>query len=289
MSAVERRFYEEVTARVRSHCASMDIAQGFMLTIPQRQMCSSMAAACRAWQRRIDDAEIEELVWETFGDDATDAAKPTITPLIAELARAASDAGDYQSLRLHDSKFRVFWDQLSRYWQRYPDNKVVLFSYFRETLHYLKERLDEHGIKSGLIMGGMDKDAVLDEFQRPDGPRILLSSEVASEGIDLQISSLLVNYDLPWNPMRIEQRIGRIDRIGQAADAILIWNLFCEDTLDDRVYTRLLERLRIFEQALGFDRGSARDGDPRDELRTAATPSDARGRDRRHRAGSRRR
>jgi hypothetical protein len=128
---------------------------------------------------------------------------------------------------------------------------VVLFSYFRETLRYLAERFDEVGIASVVLMGGMDKDAVLQEFAKPGGARILLSSEVASEGVDLQFSSLVVNYDLPWNPMRIEQRVGRIDRIGQKADTILIWNLLYEETLDDRVCSRLFERLEIFTKALG--------------------------------------
>jgi hypothetical protein len=80
---------------------------------------------------------------------------------------------------------------------------------------------------------------------------VLLSSEVASEGVDLQFSSLVVNYDLPWNPAKIEQRIGRIDRIGQNEAKILIWNLVYADTLDDRVLERLFDRLNIFKTALG--------------------------------------
>src|SRR5258708_29836554 len=100
-------------------------------------------------------------------------------------------------------------------------------------------------------MGGREKQAALERFGSGGGPGLLLSSEVASEGVDLQFSSLVVNYDLPWNPMRIEQRVGRIDRIGQKADAILIWNLLYADTLDDRVYSRLFERLEIFTHSLG--------------------------------------
>jgi hypothetical protein len=74
---------------------------------------------------------------------------------------------------------------------------------------------------------------------------------VASEGVDLQFCRVVVNYDLPWNPSRIEQRIGRIDRLGQKADIIHVWNLFFADTIDDRIVGRLMERLRIFEEALG--------------------------------------
>ena len=92
---------------------------------------------------------------------------------------------------------------------------------------------------------------MLTQFSSDAGIKILLSSEVASEGVDLQFSSLLVNYDLPWNPAKIEQRIGRIDRIGQEESKILIWNLVYEDTVDDRVYELLLERLNTFNRALG--------------------------------------
>ena len=99
--------------------------------------------------------------------------------------------------------------------------------------------------------GGMDKQEALTRFSSEEGPNILLSSEVASEGVDLQFSSLLVNYDLPWNPAKIEQRIGRIDRIGQEESKILIWNLVYADTVDDRVYELLLERLNTFTRALG--------------------------------------
>lgn len=113
------------------------------------------------------------------------------------------------------------------------------------------KRLQSDGFDSVVVHGGMDKQEALDRFERPAGPNILLSSEVAAEGVDLQFSSLVVNYDLPWNPAKIEQRIGRIDRIGQEESQILIWNLVYEDTVDDRVYERLLEQLTTFRQALG--------------------------------------
>jgi hypothetical protein len=267
MSEVERAFYVEVTNHVRSYCSRFEIGEGFLLTIPQRQMCSSMPAACRAWQRQaaeraataggIDDEEVAELLAEAIADlealDEPEAApqRATVAPLVAELARVAQAAGDFEALSKADTKFTSLLSSLEEYWRRYPGAKVVLFSYFRETLRYLAERFSAVGVTSAVLMGGMDKDPILESFARAGGPPILLSSEVASEGIDLQFSSLVVNYDLPWNPMRIEQRVGRIDRIGQKADAILIWNLLYEGTLDDRVYSRLFERLEIFTRALG--------------------------------------
>jgi ERCC4-related helicase len=130
-------------------------------------------------------------------------------------------------------------NNLKSYWAQYPGKKVVLFSFFRDTLRYLGDRLLEDGVQSVTVHGQIDKQDALQQFERSAEANILLSSEVAAEGVDLQFSSLVVNYDLPWNPAKIEQRIGRIDRIGQEAEKILIWNLVYEDTVDDRVYERL--------------------------------------------------
>lgn len=252
MNEVERDFYAAVTDRVRSYAARLDAAEGFLVTIPQRQMCSSMPAAFREWTTGGSELEeeIDELIWETFGDEAANSVRQP-KPLMRELAGIARSCTDFESLKRSDSKFSALWNTLTSYWRKFPDAKVVLFAYFRGTLRYLAERFAEEGVDTALLMGGMDKDAILASFAAPDGPRLLLSSEVASEGVDLQFSSVVVNYDLPWNPMRIEQRIGRIDRIGQRAERILIWNVFLADSLDDRVYRRLLERLDVFERALG--------------------------------------
>lgn len=255
MSPAEQAFYYAVTQEVRNFCEGRDISSGFMLTIPQRQMSSCMAAACRGWVEKINKAaqnELDELVYEAFGDSESESTEvPKLGTLLRTLIRIAQDVGDFAALYASDSKYGKLIENLKSYWNNNPGKKVVLFSFYRHTLHYLEERLQIDGIRSVLVHGGMDKQEALRHFANPDGPNILLASEVASEGVDLQFSSLVVNYDLPWNPMRIEQRIGRIDRIGQEAEKILIWNFVYEDTVDDRVYERLLERLNIFKQALG--------------------------------------
>lgn len=256
MSPTEEAFYLAVTDKVREFCEDLEISTGFMLTIPQRQMSSCMAAACLGWSekmgKRADGEELDETAFEVFGDtDAVTEKHLKLGPLLVELVKVARSVGDYKALRQSDSKYAELLKYLRSYWRSNPRRKVVLFSFYRHTLNYLSERLVEDGIKSVLVYGGMDKHAALHKFADLNGPDILLSSEVASEGVDLQFSSLLINYDLPWNPMRIEQRIGRIDRIGQEAKKILIWNFMYADTIDDRVYVRLLERLNIFERALG--------------------------------------
>lgn len=263
MSPVERNFYERVTYAVRDFCERNEISEGFMLTIPQRQMASCMAAACRGWAERLRHAandDDEEAIYELYGDtsasvEATAAVSQSPGSQPGELLRVlmgiARDVGDFDALQAEDSKFAALERSLKHYWRDYPGRKVVLFAFYRNTLYYLQERLTRAGVRTVVLHGGMDKHAVLRQFESPDGPTVLLSSEVASEGVDLQFSSLVVNYDLPWNPAKIEQRIGRIDRIGQTEPKILIWNLVYADTLDDRVLERLFERLNIFKMALG--------------------------------------
>lgn len=260
MSDSEAVFYEQVTAAVREYCSERHSPPGFILTIPQRQMSSCMAAACRAWQKKsagMQQDELDELVYELLGDAVEDEPEraPAMGSLLTALVDIAQEVGNYETLKRNDSKYAELWNALRHYWAENPGKKIVLFAFYRQTLSYLAERLREEGVESVLVFGGIDKSEALARFRDPNGPSILLSSEVASEGVDLQFSSLIINYDLPWNPMRIEQRIGRIDRIGQEAERIFIWNFMYADTIDERVHDRLLERLDVFIRALGSMEG----------------------------------
>lgn len=258
MTNAERAFYDRVTEAVRDYCEDNGALEGFLLTIPQRQMSSCMAGAYEAWtgsqitdQSSLDEEFSVELVDNVVELTETTKRKEGSGELLLLLANIARETGAGGSLQRFDSKFETLLDNLRKYWLDHPGRKVVLFAFYRNTLHYLARRLMEIGVRPTVLHGGMDKQAILETFKTDDGLHILLSSEVASEGVDLQYSSLLVNYDLPWNPAKIEQRIGRIDRIGQEADKILIWNLVYEKTLDERVYTRLLTRLNVFKSTLG--------------------------------------
>ncbi len=139
-----------------------------------------------------------------------------------------------------------------------PRNKALVFSTFRHTLAYLGHLLKEDGVRFKVIHGdvpGHDRRDIRRRFSLPKESReavdVLLSSEVGCEGLDFQFCDMLVNYDLPWNPMRIEQRIGRLDRHGQESQAIAIVNLVTPDTVDYEIYNRCLLRLGIFEHAIG--------------------------------------
>ena len=136
--------------------------------------------------------------------------------------------------------------------------KVLIFSFFLNTIDYLRRRLASAGVRVGVVTGQVkdeDREDLRDRFRLgrhdPDAIDVLLSSEVGCEGLDYEFCDRLVNYDIPWNPMRIEQRIGRIDRFGQLSDKVLIFNFVTPDTVAERVYFRCFERLGLFRDTVG--------------------------------------
>lgn len=244
-------FYQRVTASIRDYAQIRGISDGFLLATPQRQISSCMYAAAKSWKERSWEDSLEVLLYEDLGAD--DIETTDSSPLINYIANDVLPCVDIRKLRETDTKFDKFSQVVNEYLRAHPGEKIIVFSYFKATLSYLSERLNEEGISSQLLHGGIGetKQDVIDNFREHREIRVLLASEVASEGVDLQFSRVLINYDLPWNPMKIEQRIGRIDRIGQKADRISIINLGYSDTIDERIYTLLLEKLKIFERALG--------------------------------------
>lgn len=142
--------------------------------------------------------------------------------------------------------------------QKLENNKIILFSTFRHTLAYINRRLKSLGYRVEQIDGSV-KDEVRRGYRErfeldrsdPDAIDILLFTEVGSEGLDYQFCDAMINYDLPWNPMRIEQRIGRIDRRGQKSEVVHIYNVITEGTVDADIYERCLLRIGIFERSIG--------------------------------------
>jgi len=132
--------------------------------------------------------------------------------------------------------------------------KLLIFTEHRDTLRYLLERLEGWGYSVCQIHGGMDLDSRIQaERTFRDEAQILVATEAAGEGINLQFCNLMVNYDIPWNPNRLEQRMGRIHRYGQNRE-VFIWNLVSRDTQEGRILDRLFEKLQRMRTALGTDR-----------------------------------
>lgn len=257
--------YMKVRAVVRKFARERKLHDAFLSALPERQISSSIPAALREWRRKVVAersrvAERWEDVEALLGEDAPEVEEEQrkllklLGPLTRKLGEAApSDEGiDY--LEQIDTKYTRLLERLGQYLRDHPGEKVLVFSYFKPTVDYLIRRLGVDGIPSIALKGGVpgqNKQQVIDAFRDSPTDRVLVATEVASEGVDIQFCRVLVNYDLPWNPMRVEQRIGRLDRIGQRAKIIAIWNLYASGTIDERIYSRLLVRLKVFEQALG--------------------------------------
>ena len=177
-------------------------------------------------------------------DDDTDVPEFTYDEKLRYLA---------QRVGQYDSKFEKLNDILQEILAE-RDTKVLLFSTFRNTLSYLEDKLQQRGYSPGVIHGGVkivDRQSVIDQFRSSPDSRILLSSEVGAEGLDFQFCGVLINYDLPWNPMQVEQRIGRLDRFGQLHERIRIYNFYLEDTIETRILHRLYSRIGIFTETVG--------------------------------------
>jgi hypothetical protein len=162
-------------------------------------------------------------------------------------------------IETNDSKYLQFKQMLQKIMANPETPQVMVFSFFIRTLEYLRRRLRDDGFAVEVIHGGVPlqsrngiygRDQIMLDFEKGKF-QILLSSEVGGEGLDFQYCHAIINYDLPYNPMRVEQRIGRIDRFGQKADKVIVANLFIERTVDEEIYDRLYRRIRLVEDGVG--------------------------------------
>jgi superfamily II DNA or RNA helicase len=249
MNADEEAFYEAVTQEVTEYARALAASERFLLSTPQRLLTSSPAAASAYWAEYA--ANESDSIEET--DEDLEESQIDERPLVTRLAALSRHMNLSARLEEVDSKYKLLVGQLRHLWNGRPDSKVIVFSSFKPTLHYLRRRLTGDGIASELLHGSVkeSRTAILRRFRERPDCKVLLSSEVGSEGIDLQFCWVIVNYDLPWNPMRLEQRIGRVDRLGQESPKVVILNLVYEGTIDDLIYQRLYVRLGIGERALG--------------------------------------
>src|SRR5699024_3976713 len=134
---------------------------------------------------------------------------------------------------------------------QFHGEKVIIFTEYRASQHYLQWYLHQHGITSVPYRGGFKrgkKDWMRQLFK--DHAQVLIATEAGGEGINLQFCNHLINYDLPWNPMRLEQRIGRIHRYGQEKN-VHIYNFALRETIEEHIMNLLYEKINLFEQVIG--------------------------------------
>ena len=251
MNADEQRFYDEISEASAAFAAERDTSPGLILSQAQRLASSSPAAASRYWcditQGRPPATDLED------HDEDMDDETPEEGPLLRLMADTAMALDLSERLAKNDTKVAMLRNELEMIWAERAQTKVVLFSSFKITLRYLSEQLSRTGIQHEVLHGDSKEpaDDILNRFREDPRKRLLLATRTGSEGIDLQFATVVINFDLPWNPMEVEQRIGRIDRLGQQASEICVLTLIHENTIERVIYERLYERIGLIQRALG--------------------------------------
>ncbi|MDF9751559.1 helicase-related protein [Arthrobacter sp. ES3-54] len=228
----------------------------FLLSMLRRQAASSISALAPLAEQMLEN-RLDKIEFSEMGDDAPDSE--TVPPIMAELRNEIGKVGRLAAELdgLPDPKVDVL-QQVVTDKQAEDNNKVLVFSTFRHTLRYLEEQARGWDVRVAVVHGAVpdeDRHSFRRRFKlpksNPDAIDLMLCSEVGTEGLDYQFCNTLVNYDIPWNPMRIEQRIGRIDRRGQQSESVAIINILTQGTIEAEIYERCLLRIGVFHRALG--------------------------------------
>ena len=271
---MQRELYQLVTAYVsktynkalRNRKKNMCLI--FLLIIMQRMVTSSTAAVRQSLERRLEvlknqatrlssltEEEIAELDIEDNVEEALEAISLDNDKEIAELEHIISVAkqAEYQHTDVKVEKLLSIIDGILC---EDTSQKIIIFTEFMATQEYLKRILVSKDYSVSILNGSMsieERNDALHEFR--DKTSIFISTDAGGEGLNLQFSNIIINYDLPWNPMKIEQRCGRADRIGQTRD-VQIYNFIVEDTVENRVREVLEEKLSVILKEIGVDKYS---------------------------------
>lgn len=224
----------------------------FLMSTIRRQTASCLYGLV-PFLREILTKHLDELE-QSEADNLSMPSLEFITDIRLQIEEIIEKA---EALDDNDPKLDALCEVIERK-QAERNHRIMVFSTFRHTLNYLFENLKKRGYRVGLVHGGTpdeDRVALRDRFQgeksQSNSIDVMLFSEIGCEGLDYQFCDCLVNYDIPWNPMRIEQRIGRIDRNGQQSESIAIFNFITPGTVEAEIYMRCLIRIGIFERSLG--------------------------------------
>ena len=268
--AAQHRLYEAVTDYVRHGYNQALIAQqrhiGFLMILMQRLVTSSTAAIRTTLEKRLGVleappvAQLEFEDWEELdGQAQVDLAvqaggweqEKAEVAMLLDLARETESAGT-------DAKAEALVDLIYKLQQEEGDPalKVLVFTEFVPTQAMLASFMESRGFAVVQLNGGMDLEARTRAQREFAGDaRILISTDAGGEGLNLQFCHVIVNFDMPWNPMRLEQRIGRVDRIGQP-HVVRAFNLVLDDTVEHRVREVLEDKLAVIAEEFGVDKAS---------------------------------
>ena len=268
MSPEERELYDDINELVNecygNNPALNQTAVGFIMTVYRKRLGSSAHSYACSIQNHLDRREADDEEWELISqsqDEDPDVENPdyilpgaTLTTrqhaLLVETKERA------QQLARHDTKYQRLLRHLGQLEQA-GHRKIIIFTQFQDTQDYLVDRLTNGAHRSVTPISGQDarsqgpsREERMRAF-RDAGEGILICTETAAESLNLQFCTALVNYDIPWNPMTLEQRIGRIDRIGQARQTIDVINLFYAETAEYDAYCIMNGRMKAIEENVG--------------------------------------
>ena len=240
----------------------------FLLIIMQRMVTSSTAAIRQSLERRFEvlkaerthigsltEDDLAELDIEDDVQDALEAISLDMQEEIGELEHIISVAKQAE-FQHPDVKVEQLLDTIDEILSEDKQQKIIIFTEFVATQIYLQNLLENKGLAVTALNGSMsieERNEALYEFKNKTS--IFISTDAGGEGLNLQFSNIIINYDLPWNPMKIEQRCGRVDRIGQQRD-VHIYNFIVKDTVENRVREVLEEKLSVILKELGVDKYS---------------------------------
>lgn len=240
----------------------------FLLIIMQRMVTSSTAAIRQSLERRLNvlleqrtcvgnlrEEDLDELNIEDGVEDALEAISLDMELEIEELKQIISLAKQAQ-FQNQDAKVEPLLNEIDAILSEDRTQKVIIFTEFVATQTYLQELLVNRGYTVTILNGGMsidERNAAMQEFKTSTS--IFILTDAGGEGLNLQFANIIINYDLPWNPMKIEQRCGRVDRIGQQRD-VHIYNFIVGETVENRVREVLEEKLSVILKEMGVDKYS---------------------------------
>lgn len=267
---LQRKLYEEVTEYVRNgYNKAMRERKnyiGFLMILFQRLVSSSTTAIIDAMEKRLCalETQSDQLHTSNYNElidsDTEESLKDAVMLLATNLQEETDQLRELLSLakqahiQCMDAKQEALIELLEKIRRQEPEAKIILFTEFVATQEAIRQLAEYNGISTTLINGSMsleERNASLNLFRREK--QMLISTDAGGEGLNLQCSHIVINFDLPWNPMKIEQRIGRADRIGQSAD-VQVYNFILADTIENRVRTVLEQKLAVILQELGIDK-----------------------------------